>query len=194
MDGKLGPRLRAHREERGWSLRSLASDAGISPSMLSQLENGRTQPSVSTLYRLVSLLDVSVDELLGRGPTGPPQEQGAGPVVQRRGDAPRLEMTDGVVWERLAADGTGVDPLLTTYAPGGSSSGDGRAMRHPGTEYGYLIRGELTLELDGEVTVLHEGDSVCFASSRPHRYLNHTDRACSGLWFVVDADRPARDD
>ncbi|MBB5157172.1 helix-turn-helix domain-containing protein [Saccharopolyspora phatthalungensis] len=197
-EAELGAGLRQARTSKGLSLRSVASAVGISASLLSQVENGKTQPSVSTLYALVTHLGISLDGLL-RNPSSAPVEATRSPQpVQRHEDSPRIEMTNGVTWERLAVAGyTFVDPLLTTYAPGGSSSANGKLMRHSGIEYGYLIRGELTLKLDFDTYVLRPGDSLCFESQRPHLYLNHTDSIAQGLWFVVgraelasgDADR-----
>ena len=60
---KLGVRLKRIREKSGMSLRAVARQLGVSASFLSQLENGKSQPSVATLYSLAQLLDVSIDEL-----------------------------------------------------------------------------------------------------------------------------------
>lgn len=188
MDSELGARLRALRLGKGASLRAVAAAVGISPSLLSQVETGKTNPSVSTLYALVTHLGVSIDELLVPTPSTAPravpaQDDGA---IQRAAANPTIEMENGVTWERLAVGGYGiVDPLLTTYAPGGSSSIEGRLMRHSGIEYGYIIRGELTVKLDFATHVLRAGDSLCFDSLRPHLYINHTDEVCQGLWFVI---------
>lgn len=61
--GQLGSRLRLARQKAGLSLRELARQLGVSASFVSQLENGKSQPSVATLYSLAQLLDVSIDEL-----------------------------------------------------------------------------------------------------------------------------------
>lgn len=61
--GQLGPRLREARTRAGLSLRATARALGVSPSFVSQMENGKSQPSVATLYSLAQLLGVSVDEL-----------------------------------------------------------------------------------------------------------------------------------
>ncbi|HET8768414.1 MAG TPA: XRE family transcriptional regulator [Pedococcus sp.] len=60
---QLGPRLREARTRAGLSLRAAARELGVSPSFVSQMENGKSQPSVATLYSLAQLLGVSVDEL-----------------------------------------------------------------------------------------------------------------------------------
>ncbi|MGN6503633.1 MAG: helix-turn-helix domain-containing protein, partial [Pseudolysinimonas sp.] len=61
----IGARLRDARLQRGLSLRSVAQALGVSASLISQVETGKTQPSVSTLYAMVNHLGVSMDELLG---------------------------------------------------------------------------------------------------------------------------------
>src|SRR3954470_19322210 len=62
MDG-LGGRLKELRQEAGLSLRELARQADVSPSLVSQIENGKSRPSVSTLYTFARLLNVPVDVL-----------------------------------------------------------------------------------------------------------------------------------
>jgi transcriptional regulator with XRE-family HTH domain len=59
----LGPRLRQARLNADLTLRELARQLGVSASFVSQLENGKSQPSVATLYSLSQLLDVSIDQL-----------------------------------------------------------------------------------------------------------------------------------
>src|ERR671921_265211 len=61
---QIGERLRSSRRARGLSLRDLAQRLGVSPSLISQIELGRANPSVSTLYAIVAELDISLDELL----------------------------------------------------------------------------------------------------------------------------------
>src|SRR5205809_341387 len=62
-DDYIGGRLRQERERQGHSLRKLAAKLGISPSALSQIETGRSRPSVGSLYSIVSELGLSFDEL-----------------------------------------------------------------------------------------------------------------------------------
>jgi transcriptional regulator with XRE-family HTH domain len=55
------------------SLREVARQLGVSPSFISQMENGKSQPSVATLYSMAQLLDVSIDELFEKdAPTAEP--------------------------------------------------------------------------------------------------------------------------
>lgn len=59
----LGGRLRALRLRSGVTLREFSRQLGVSPSFVSQIETGKSQPSVATLYSIAQLLDVSIDEL-----------------------------------------------------------------------------------------------------------------------------------
>lgn len=59
----LGVRLKRSREKSGMSVREVGRRLGVSPSLISQIENGKSQPSVATLYSLTQLLKVSIDEL-----------------------------------------------------------------------------------------------------------------------------------
>src|SRR5262249_27643907 len=62
---KLGGKLGGAREKRGISLRELAGRVGVSPSLVSQIELDRVNPSVSTLYSLVPELGMTMSEVLG---------------------------------------------------------------------------------------------------------------------------------
>src|ERR1700710_2539455 len=80
----LGRRLKEVRVRAGLTLRELARQADVSPSLISQIENGKSQPSVATLYTFSRLLHVSVDELFedpvqgngnGTGPSAGDQDR-----------------------------------------------------------------------------------------------------------------------
>jgi len=178
--------------QRGLSLRSVANALGVSASLVSQVETGKTQPSVSTLYAIANHLGVSLDELLGIVPTSarpaPTMFGHSGtplPNVQRAEDNPIIEMEHGVRWERLAVgEGGPADAILVTYEPGASSSVEGKLMRHSGIEYAYVVEGELTLQLEFDSYVLKAGDSLQFDSVRPHMFENRGDTIAKGVWFV----------
>lgn len=188
----IGERIRHIRQSRGVSLRKVAQELGVSPSLISQVETGKSRPSVATLYSLAGLFGVSADELLGiagqerpRGATAP-LPPAPTPEVQRASDNPVIEMEDGVRWERLAASpDQRADALLVTYEPGASSSAAGRLTRHSGFEHALILEGELTLQLEFDEYVLGPGDSLQFESARPHLYTNRSSAPARGVWFVM---------
>jgi transcriptional regulator with XRE-family HTH domain/quercetin dioxygenase-like cupin family protein len=213
---QIGERIRTERARKGISLRGLARSVGLSPSLISQIETGKCQPSVSTLYAITTALGVSVQDVFGEaGPGGAPggrpagrepAGQGAVPARPAAADSPEtggpvvcpgqrdvLELDSGVIWQRLGrVPGGHVDFLLVSYAPGGCSSPAGRLMQHAGTEYGYLIQGELTVTLGFRAHRLTPGDAVSFASVTPHSYRNEGTVPAVGVWFVAGPDGTQR--
>ncbi len=63
---ELGKILRETRERKGVGLRKLARDAELSPSYLSELESGESEPTVSKLQRIAEQLGVAISRLLPR--------------------------------------------------------------------------------------------------------------------------------
>lgn len=188
MEPEARARLRTARTEAKLSVRELSRRVGISPSMLSQIENGNCEPSVATLYSLVSELSISLDQLLA----GPGVEHSPGPPTLATsplvtpGKRAVLVMDSGVTWERLTPNPDPlVDALLVTYPPGSSSSTNGGLMSHQGREYGFLMSGRLTVRLGFETYSLQPGSSISFDSAVPHLYVNESDEPASGLWHVV---------
>src|SRR6478736_925997 len=195
QDG-VGQGLRSERERHGLSLRELARRLEISPSALSQIETGRSRPSVGTLYAIVTELGMSLDELFGSSRSGPSArvelvEAGSGGAlpspVQRAEARKRLELESGVRWERLTPTAEpATDFLYVVYEVGGASSRAGTHMRHAGREYGLVLSGRLrvTIGFDDEHE-LGPGNSIAFESSRPHRLANAGAEPVEAIWFVV---------
>ena len=194
----LSERLRQARATRQMTVRTLAARVGVSPSLISQIETAKVRPSVNTLYALAVELGLSVDELLfGAQLTGPADPPGTGThavCVQRAGTRASVELTAGVLWERLTgASEAGVDFLQLIYAPGSASVPEGTAHRHNGREWGYVVSGTLRVEVAGERTDLRAGDSIAFPSTAVHRLSNPGTEPAHAIWFILGGDRDAPD-
>jgi transcriptional regulator with XRE-family HTH domain len=197
----VGARLRAQRERSGVGLRELARRLGISPSAISQIETGRSRPSVSTLYAIVSELGMSLDELFSGTPAreGTPPERaereprsaeaapaGGEPLVQRAGSRKSLDLETGVRWERLTRQADRfADFLYVVYDIDGSSSQGDRFIRHSGREYGLVLSGTLEVTVGFDTYELGPGDSISFDSSVPHCLRNVGSEPVHGIWFVI---------
>jgi len=207
----LGARLREERLKRGISLRGLARDVGVSASMISQIETAKSQPSVSTLYAITSALGISIEDVFAPPDASPAPapvavaaaaEHGRPASVQavldsirgrRRGplvhpdERQVLTLDSGVTWELLGElPPHTVDFMLVTYAPGGTSSSTGGLMRHSGSEFGFILSGELVLTLGFEEVLLKPGDAISFESTTPHGYRNDGTEPAVGVWFVIE--------
>jgi transcriptional regulator with XRE-family HTH domain len=201
VPGGLGARLRQIRTARGMSVRELARRAGCSASLVSQVERGVTAPSAGVVYSLANELGISLDFLFGEGDVGPaeppppptsnkPWGRATGPdgagIVQRAGDRNTIELSTGVRWERLTpVHDNRVDFIEVVYEPGGQSTENGRALRHGGREYIYVLQGELEAVVGFETLRLVQGDSLTFDPATPHHYYNRTAGIVRVLSVVV---------
>ena len=191
----LGERLREERGERGLSLRELARRLDVSPSLVSQIETGKIQPSVRTLYAMVSELGVSLDDVFGadgapprgrRATFGGAGAGGESGHVQRAATRRTIDLEAGVRWERLTnRQEPGVEFLYTVYPPGGESSPADSLVRHTGREFGIVLSGRLGVTVGFEEYVLEAGDSVFFDSTTPHRLHNDDGDVVEAVWVVL---------
>jgi transcriptional regulator with XRE-family HTH domain/mannose-6-phosphate isomerase-like protein (cupin superfamily) len=217
LPAPVGERLRQHRTDAGMSLRELARQVGVSPSLISQIEHGKATPSVATLYAIVSTLDVSLDELFFDQPRGAPatpessaqeryldtgnerlpsshwQAPSEGPVL-RAANRLSLTLATGVRWERLTADhDPGVEFLYCTYPIGGESCPPDDLMSHSGNEYGIILSGQGAATVGDKTYELDPGDSIAFDSRTPHRIWNRGEEApMVSIWTVVGRDGDPR--
>ena len=203
----LGPRLKTIRLASEKSLREVARRLDVSPSFLSQIENGKSQPSVATLYALARLLGVPVDTLfaptfdgdapltpndeavVNRGlinhPTDAWDEAGARISLINQQNRSVLTMDTGVRWERLAATHEAdINFMEIVYEPGSGSNASGELIEHDGYEYGYALDGEIEITIGDSVLNLSKNQSIGFDSSIPHRFRNTGSVTFRGIWFV----------
>ena len=204
----IGARVSGLRREKGLRVADLAGLVGVSPSLISQIERGRTAPSVATLFMLAKALAVPVDDLFeevspgGAGqvpaaaaPSGTVERaewKGASDpsgglgrrYLVRKNDRATLDVRGGVQWERLTSRTLGdVEFLELVYSPRAES--DAQLYRHPGWEMVVVLSGRLDIYVGFECYELNQGDSISFPSSRPHRYANPTDQTARAISVIL---------
>ncbi|MBD0328952.1 MAG: helix-turn-helix domain-containing protein [Thermoleophilia bacterium] len=186
---RVGSRLRQERERRGISLRELARRVGVSPSLVSQIELDRVNPSVSTLYALVTELGMTMSDVFGDPRAGEPVVRplrGGDGLAARPQTRPVINLASGVRWERLTPDSDpDVEFLYVVYSVGGESCGADALMTHGGKEYGYVISGTLGVRVGFEQYELGAGSSIAFDSSSPHRLWAIGDEPVHAIWVVI---------
>ena len=153
LDGsKVGHRLRAERERLGVGLRELARRVGVSPSLVSQIELDRVNPSVSTLYAIVTELGMTMSDVFGEQPEERVVQLGHG-LAESPDTRPVINLASGVRWERLTHDrDPDVEFLYVVYPVGAASCPEDALMTHGGREYGYVTSGTLGVQVGFEPT------------------------------------------
>lgn len=156
---ELGPRLRAAREARKISVRSLAQRTGFSPSFLSQVELGQSSPSLASLQRICDALELDLPDLLKA------ETKRASPIVRRaEREAVRSEWSKASA-ASLLPDGSDerFGALLLSIDPGGRTGA--WPTRHGTKEMAYCVRGRVHLRLDEAEYELSSGDSAVIDSA-----------------------------
>ena len=173
----LGRRVRDSRTQRRLSLEALAARAGVSRSMLSEVERGTKVPTVLVLDRIATALDTSIARLLG-------QERGARVTVLRRSE--QDVVADPAGWERriLSPVLPGVEfEFMRTTIPAGVDAGEFSPHAAGSREYLAMERGTLTLTLDGTVHTLRAGDSIYYDGDCWHGFANRGGSDC--LYYLA---------
>ncbi|MFI7703492.1 helix-turn-helix domain-containing protein [Nonomuraea sp. NPDC049480] len=170
--------VRFQRSHRGLTLDQLAARSGVSRGMLVQVEQGRTNPSVSTLTRIASALGVTVARLV---------EVGDVPMVRIVDKSDVVTFHQGQVEARLLV-GADTPMILELWdwrlAPGEHHDGDAHP---PGTrEMVTVLEGELTLTVYGKSHVIGKDDAVLFTADRPHRYANRGEEDLRLIMVVAE--------
>jgi len=167
----LGLRLREARAGR-FTVKELASKAGVSAGVISEVERGQGNPSFRTLYRISQALGLRVGDLLI--PNGG-RPQRAAEVVQR--DQRKLLQLgeNGLVWQLLTPNLQGKLEVLKTTIPPGFSNEEA-PFGHEGEECVHLLSGDgLQVTVADELFTLREGDAITYDSGKAHWWSNPTD-------------------
>ena len=168
----LGSKLRQRRKDLGLTLEAVAKEAGVTTGFISQVERNITSPSLASLTAMADALGAHIADFF----SPPPKPE----------QTSRAEMREiysspggGFDFERLSTsfEGSTLNGLMVHHPPGFINE----EMVHEGEEFYYVIKGALTLTVDGVRTVIGVGDSIHFSSLRPHSVLNETNETVTVL-------------
>ena len=165
--------IQARRKQQGMTLQELADKAGLSTAFLSQAERGKTTPSLGSILKLVGALEVDIDYFIT-----PPDPNS---LVRRADEPERIEVDSPLSYYRLdgAVKNKKLTVILVEVPPG---CGVPLTRKDEGEEFGYILSGELHVEIGGEPFVLRAGDSVHFDAQVGRAAVNQTDSTCRALW------------
>lgn len=179
---QVAERLRRLRRAGGLSLEELATRAGVSRAMLSQIETLKTNPTIAILWRISQGLGVPFSELLGA--------EGSRPIrVARAAEARYLYSADEQFRSRpLLSNVPGHRVELYELKLEPSATED--AEPHPAGSFEqlYVVEGKLRLGAAGESFDLGPGDALLFPADQPHRYQALGKRAFVGLSLILYAE------
>ncbi|WP_454643722.1 helix-turn-helix domain-containing protein [Bradyrhizobium liaoningense] len=188
LERALGAKIRDTRRAQDLSVLDLATAANISAGMLSKIENGQISPSLSTLQSIANALTVPLSLLFAaseerRDCSFVRAKQGA--VIERRGTKV------GHVYQLLghvSGDDVVVEPYFITLKEEAEAY---TGFQHAGTEFIYMLTGEVIYRHGTKTYRLRPGDSILFDSSALHGPEVLVKRPMTYLSIIVYARRPA---
>jgi transcriptional regulator with XRE-family HTH domain len=174
----VGANLRRIRTARALSLDALSRASGVSRAMLSQVELGRSAPTITLLWKIARALDVPFSALISQGS----ERQNA--TVLRAAKARRLTSHDGRFSSRplFPPDrARRVEFYELKLAPHATEA----AVPHPpGTTENLVVhRGSVVITAAGERHELAPGDAIHFRADAPHSYKNTS--AVEAVMYLV---------
>jgi rhodanese-related sulfurtransferase/transcriptional regulator with XRE-family HTH domain len=172
LDAVVGQNLRTLRTQRALTLDGLAQRAGVSRTLLGQIELGKTAPSINVVWKIAQALEVPFSTLLA----GPAKTE---TTVLRRGKAKRLTSADGRFTSRALFpldEPRTVEFYELWLAPHAREDAD---AHQPGTRENLVVTtGRLELKVGGEKYQLVAGDAILFRADVPHVYENMGNEEC----------------
>jgi len=182
MKYRFGEKIRTVRERRGMTLKGLAEKAGVSESLVSQIERNKVSPALDTLLSLIDSLDIDLEHFFSEY-----RRERVAKIV--KADARNSFSRPGVVYQRLAQmdpTSTGKDVIeayeikIEPEAKTGSTE-----YGHEGSELGLVVEGSAELTVGTATYLLEPGDSVSFASDFPHVVHNKGKKMLRLFWVVT---------
>jgi transcriptional regulator with XRE-family HTH domain len=178
----LGARIKTLRLERELQQRQLAEKAGLTPSMVSQIESGRLTPSLHTLGKVAGALGVTIAALFDGQPAGSIH-------VTRRKDYPQVSF-DGSS-EQWAVLGAGLFQgkiravVSTLDARSKGMMTDKVVIQKGQMKLFYVLDGKVALHYGSSRHALESGDSALLDGGTPHGWENLGTRKAQALWVIL---------
>jgi transcriptional regulator with XRE-family HTH domain len=170
LERALGHQMRLFRRERDLSVAELGAAAGISPGMVSKMENGQISPSLSSINAIANALNVPITALFSAFEESRDcsyVKRGQGVVIERRGTKV------GHIYELLGAGLRGevvLEPYLITLE---EDSETYTSFRHSGIEFIYMLTGEVIYRHANQDYHLKPGDALMFDAQALHGPAKH---------------------
>ncbi|AYY14550.1 XRE family transcriptional regulator [Actinobacteria bacterium YIM 96077] len=174
----VGERIRMRRRELGLTLQDLAHRTGFSRSFLSQVEIGRSRPSVSALARIRSALDMTTSMFTADEPDRRVRvvRKDRRKAVAYPGGRHPLELLTPDLQRRF-------EVTLSHDAPGPWH--DAEPPEPAGEVFGFVLEGAYEIEMDAEVHTVRTGDSIHATPRGPYRVRVASDGPARAIWIAI---------
>ncbi|MFQ3903252.1 cupin domain-containing protein [Staphylococcus sp. 50Mo3-1] len=177
-DIKIGQKLRNIRKGKNITINKLAKDTGFTPSFISQFERGFTSASISTLKKITDALSINLTMLLSEN-----EDVQNTPYIVKKGEAKKLSYPDEKSTDyMITRENAPYEVIYSEIKPGGNS---GDLLSHNSIEETVtILQGTMEIEINNNIYILNENDSISFCSQSPHAWKNNSDKTLKVIWVV----------
>lgn len=168
----IGSKIKHLRTQKGLTLAELASRCELTKGFLSQLERDLTSPSIATLSDILEALGTNLSEFF--------REDKNEKFVFKAQDFFVDERENSTIhWIVPNTQKNQMEPLLLELPQGGASF---EMQPHSGEEFGYVLKGRVTLICDDKRYTLREGETFYLTGKTFHQLKNETKTTAKVLW------------
>lgn len=178
---KFGGKLRAIRERKNITLKEVAKLAGVSESLVSQIERNKVSPSIDTLLTIADVMDIDHEYLFND------YKQNKLVSIVRSGKGSSLVLNHVTLRQLSKISEIPEDHAIEAFMLEigvGAEKGD-LEYGHAGKEFGVILEGRCDLVYGTETYGLNTGDSVSFSSDIPHTLKNTGDTILKAIWVIT---------
>ena len=158
----IGPKIKKIRLQKGLKLKDVAKETGLSISLISQVENNNTSPSLSTLIKLANYLGTDTGFFLEN-----PEKKKSATVCHKK-DRKFWTSNDKKIFFELLNPSLRSKKMEIVFATVKRFETPPEKYTHEGEEFGLVLKGQIQVEVGDESYVLNEGDTIYFKSTLPH--------------------------
>jgi transcriptional regulator with XRE-family HTH domain len=171
----IGKKIRQLRIQNNLTLEDLASRSELTKGFLSQLERNLTSPSISTLEDILEALGTNLSEFFH-------EEEEEQIVFTSKDSFVDKQEEYQIEWIVPNAQKNEMEPILLTLAPKGKSQ---EMISHFGEEFGYVLKGNVTLVRDNKKYKLKAKDTFYMNGRTSHYLYNHGNSEALVIWVTT---------
>jgi transcriptional regulator with XRE-family HTH domain len=180
LKAELGKRLRELRRKSGMSSRLLAEKSGVTANTICMIENGKTSPSISTLYHIAIALNMPLTAFFDSKTNREPA------IFIRHDQHKRIDLSHGHL-ETLDPDNyvEGLQPYIISFDP--KSDSGPTPLEYEGKAFIYCLTGQVIFTTPDNEYHLEPGDSLIFPATLQHTWCNPLEESSTVL-IVKDSN------
>lgn len=175
----IGKKLQFYREQKNMTMRELAEKSGITPSMLSQIENGQVNPSINSLKMISMALNIPMFKFFIT-------DEDTKKYIVRKNSRKTIGWPgeEDIVYWLLTPDISGDIEFCIMEIPPHMNK-EGVVQNHIGEEVAYILEGPVNILLDGTPYTLYSGDSLIIPPLTDHRWENSSNQTVKIIFALT---------